>query len=143
VFLGEFQHSVDEKARLVMPRKFRHLLDDGLVITRGQDRCLFVFSLDRWEIEVERVKNLPRTNARNRNYARSFFSAASDQELDKQGRIQIPPKLRSFAGLGKDVVIIGVADRLEIWDTEAWQAMSDEADELFAEIEEALSEEGI
>jgi len=143
VFLGEYRHSVDDKSRLVMPSKFRRLLSDGLVITRGHDRCVYVFPMDRWAIEVEQVKNLRRTNSRNRSYARSFFSAASDQELDRQGRIQLPPKLRAYAGLGKDVVIIGVAEYLEIWDTEAWSAVSDQADELFAEIEEALSEEGI
>ena len=87
MFLGEYQHSVDDKSRLVMPSKFRHLLSDGLVVTRGQDHCVYLFSMDRWAIEVERVNKLPRTNARNRNYARSFFSQASHQELDKQGRI--------------------------------------------------------
>jgi len=92
---------------------------------------------------VERVNRLPRTNRRNRNYARSFFGAATDQSLDKQGRIQLPPTLRTFADLGKDVVVIGVADRLEIWNTVAWESLSDEADELYADIEEALSEEGI
>ena len=143
MFLGEYQHSVDDKARLVMPSKFRHLLRDGLVVTRGQDHCVYLFSMDRWAIEVERVNELPRTNARNRNYARSFFSQASHQELDKQGRIQLPPKLRAYAGLGKEVVIIGVSERVEIWDTEAWATASYEADELFAGIEEALSEGGI
>jgi MraZ protein len=143
VFLGEYQHSVDDKGRLVMPSKFRHHLADGIVVTKGQEHCLYVFPAERWDVEVERVNRLPRTNRRNRHYARSFFGAASDQELDKQGRIQLPPTLRSFAGLGKDVVIVGVADRLEIWDTEAWARLSDEADELYADIEEALSEEGI
>ena len=143
MFLGEYQHSIDDKGRLVMPSKFRHRLADGCVVTKGQEHCLYVFPIDRWEIEVERVNRLPRTNRRNRNYARSFFGAASDQEMDKQGRVQLPPPLRSFADLGKEVVVVGVADRLEIWDTEAWAALSDEADELYADIEEALSEEGI
>jgi MraZ protein len=143
VFLGEYQHSVDDKGRLVMPSKFRQRLDDGCVVTKGQEHCLYVFPHDRWETEVERVNSLPRTNRRNRNYARSFFGAASDQELDKQGRIQIPPALRSFADLGKDVVIVGVADWIEIWDTEAWETLSGEADEFYADIQEALSEEGI
>jgi len=143
VFLGEYQHSVDDKGRLVMPSKFRARLADGCVVTKGQERCLYVFPLDRWEIEVERVNRLPRTNRRNRNYARSFFGGAVDQSLDKQGRIQLPPTLRSFAGLGKDVMVVGVADRLEIWETAAWESLSEEADEFYADIEEALSEEGI
>ena len=143
MFLGEYQHSVDDKGRLVMPSKFRDSLAGGCVVTKGQEHCLYVFPLDRWEIEVERVNRLPRTNRRNRNYARSFFGAATDQTLDKQGRIQLPPTLRSFADLGKDVVVVGVADRLEVWNTEAWVSLSDEADELYADIEEALSEEGI
>jgi len=143
VFLGEYQHSVDDKGRLVMPSKFRLRLDDGCVVTKGQEHCLYVFPQDRWETEVARVNSLPRTNRRNRNYARSFFGAASDQDLDKQGRIQIPPALRSFADLGKDVVIVGVADWIEIWDTEAWETLSGEADEFYAGIQEALSEEGI
>jgi len=105
VFLGEYQHSVDDKGRLVMPSKFRDHLAGGCVVTKGQEHCLYVFPLDRWEIEVERVNRLPRTNRRNRNYARSFFGAATDQSLDKQGRIQLPPTLRTFADLGKDVVV--------------------------------------
>ncbi|MFQ5947252.1 MAG: division/cell wall cluster transcriptional repressor MraZ [Acidimicrobiia bacterium] len=143
VFLGEYQHSVDEKGRLVLPIKFRDRLSKGLVITKGQERCVFVFPQDRWDEEVEKVNRLPRTNRRNRNYARTFFAAASDQKADRQGRIQIPAGLRSYADLGKEVVVVGVADRIEIWNTEAWQQVSEEGDQLYSEIEEALSEEGI
>jgi MraZ protein len=143
VFLGEYQHSVDEKGRLVLPSKFRDRLADGVVITKGQEHCLYVFPIDRWEEEVSKVNRLPRTNRRNRNYARSFFGSANDQRLDRQGRIQIPPVLRSFAALEKDVVIVGVADRVEIWNASTWTDLSSEADELYAAIEEALSEEGI
>lgn len=143
MFLGEYQHSLDDKGRLVLPSKFRDGLAEGCVVTKGQEHCLYVFPMDRWEIEVERVNRLPRTNRRNRNYARSFFGAATDQKPDKQGRIQVPPPLRTFADLDKDVMVVGVADRLELWNAEAWEALSDEADELYADIEEALSEEGI
>jgi MraZ protein len=141
--MGEYQHSVDEKGRVVMPSKFRDRLEDGLVVTKGQERCLFVFAADRWADEVAKIERLPRTNRRNRNFARSFFGGASDQQLDKQGRLQIPPALRSYAGLEKDVVILGIADRLEIWDAAAWAEVSDEADQSYSDIEEALSEEGI
>ncbi|HSG78805.1 MAG TPA: division/cell wall cluster transcriptional repressor MraZ [Acidimicrobiia bacterium] len=143
MFLGEYQHSVDDKGRLVLPSKFRDRLDDGLVVTKGQERCLYVFPMDRWEEEVARVNRLPRTDKRARNYARTFFGSASDQALDKQGRIVMPQGLRDYAGLDKDVVVVGVGERVEVWDTAAWTALSEEADELFSGIEESLSEEGI
>jgi MraZ protein len=143
VFLGEFQHSVDSKGRLVLPSKFRERLERGLVVTKGQEHCLYVFPIDRWEEEVEKVNRLPRTDRRSRNYARSFFGSASDQQLDGQGRIQVPQALRDYADLGKDVVVIGVADRVEIWDVASWEALSSEADEQFSSIEVALSEDGI
>ena len=143
MFLGEYQHSVDSKGRLVLPSKFRARLERGLVVTKGQERCLYVFPIDRWEEEVEKVNRLPRTDRRSRNYARSFFGAASDQMLDGQGRVQVPQSLREYAALAKDVVVVGVADRVEIWDAKSWEANSSEADELYAGIEEALSGEGI
>jgi len=143
VFLGEYQHSVDSKGRLVLPSRFRDRLERGLVVTKGQERCLYVFPIDKWDQEVEQVNNLPRTDRRSRNYARSFFGSASDQQLDGQGRIQIPQPLREYASLAKDVVVIGVADRVEIWNVESWESVSDEADEQFAGIEEALSGDGI
>lgn len=143
MFLGEYQHSVDSKGRVVLPAKFRDRLEDGLVVTKGQERCLYVFPVDRWEEEVQKVNQLPRTDLRSRNYARSFFGAASDQAMDGQGRIQIPQPLRDYAALTKDVAVVGVADRVEIWDAAAWAANSTEADELYSAIEEALSGEGI
>ncbi len=143
MFLGEYQHSVDEKGRIVMPSKFRERLESGAVVTKGQERCLFVFPADRWVDEVAKVNRLPRTNRTNRNYARSFFGGASDLQMDKQGRLPIPAALRTYAGLEKDVVVVGVSDRLEIWDATSWRSLSSQADELYAGIEEALSEEGI
>ena len=143
MFLGEYQHSVDEKGRVVMPAKFRRGLADGVVVTKGQEHCLYVFPAARWEEEVARLNHLPRTNRRNRNYTRSLFGGASDQELDRQGRIQVPVPLRSYAGFDRDVVVVGVADHVEIWDATAWSRVSVEADESYAEIEEALGEEGI
>jgi MraZ protein len=143
LFLGEYQHSVDDKGRVVMPARFRDRLSHGLVVTKGQERCLYVFPMDRWEEEVARINGLPRTNHRNRNYARSFFGSATDQQMDKQGRVQIPQPLRTYAALDKDVVVLGVADRVEIWDTAQWESVSHEADDLYSGIEESLSEEGI
>ena len=143
MFLGEYQHSVDSKGRVVLPSKFRDRLERGLVVTKGQERCLYVFPIDKWEEEVAKVNDLPRTDRRSRNYARSFFGAASDQMMDGQGRVQIPQPLRDYAALTKDVAVVGVADRVEIWDAESWAANSTDADEFYAGIEEALSGEGI
>ncbi len=143
MFLGEFEHSLDSKGRLVLPRKFRDALEtSGCVLTKGQESCLYVFSMEQWEEEVARLRRLPRTDRRNRKYTRSFFASALDQTLDKQGRIQIPERHREFAGLGKDVTVVGAMDRIEIWSTEAWAAEAAEADEYYSGIEEVLSEDG-
>ena len=143
MFLGEYSHSIDDKGRVVMPSKFRGELDGGLVVTKGQERCLYVFANDRWDIEADKVLSLPLTDRRARSYSRAFFASASNQSLDRAGRCQIPEKLRSYAGLAKDVTVIGVADRIEIWDPEAWDIAAQEGDEYYADIQEALSGEGI
>lgn len=143
MFLGEYQHSVDEKGRIVMPAKFRDRLSKGVVVTKGQEKCLYVFPNDRWEEEAAKVNRLSRNDKTNRNYARSFFGSASDQQSDKQGRLAIPPALRAYADLDKDVVVVGVSERIEIWNAQTWQSVSLEADEMYSGIEQALSEEGI
>jgi len=143
VFLGEYSHSLDAKGRVVMPSKFRQGLHSGCVVTKGQERCLYVFSMDRWEEEAERVQTLPRTDRRARNYSRSFFASASDQQLDGQGRVQLPEALRKYASLEKDLTVVGVADHIEIWAADVWEEVGAEADEYYAGIEEVLSEDGI
>jgi MraZ protein len=143
VFLGEFSHTLDDKGRVVMPRKFRPGLERGCVITKGQERCLYVFPMERWDEEAGRVLRLPRTDRRARNFSRSFFASATDQLLDRQGRIQLPEALRAYAGLEKDATVVGVADHIEIWAGDTWQTVAAEADEYYAGIEEVLSEEGI
>ncbi len=143
MFLGEFQHNLDGKGRLVLPRKFRDALAGGCVITKGQERCLYLFPMSRWDEEVERVKKLPRTDRKARNFARSFFAGASDQVPDGQGRIAVPPALRAYASLEKEITVVGVAERVEIWSTPNWERLSAEADEYYADIEETLTEEGI
>ena len=142
MFLGEYQHSLDGKGRLVLPRKFRSGLDGGCVVTKGQEHCLYVFSMDQWSAEMAKVSRLPRTDRRARNFARSFFAAATDQQLDSQGRIQLPDGLRTYASLEKDITIVGVAQRIEIWATLMWTEVQAEADEYYAGIEEALGEDG-
>ena len=143
MFLGEYSHSLDEKGRVVMPSKFRAGLEEGCVVTKGQERCLYVFPIQSWESEAAKVLSLPRTDRRARNYSRSFFASASKQSLDKTGRCQIPESLRLYAGLAKDVTVVGVADRVEIWDTRTWVTVAAEADDYYAAIEEVLSEDGI
>jgi MraZ protein len=143
LFLGEYSHALDSKGRVVMPSKFRDGLRAGCVVTKGQERCLYVFPMDRWQEEAARVQGLPRTDRRARNYSRSFFASATNQELDGQGRVQLPEALRRYAGLKKDLAVVGVADHIEIWDTESWESVGAEADEYYAGIEEVLSEDGI
>ena len=142
VFLGEYQHALDDKNRVVLPRKFRDALEDGCVITKGQEHCIYVYTPERWAEEVAKITKLPRTNRRSRNFSRSFFAGASDVELDKQGRIAIPETLRNYATLAKDVTVVGVADRVEIWSTPVWETVAAEADELYSGIEEVLSAGG-
>jgi MraZ protein len=144
VFLGEYQHSLDDKGRIVLPKKFRELLEDGAFVTPGQEHCLYVFTRERFEEEVARVGRLPRTDRRARNYARSFFAGAGEVSPDRQGRIQLSEKQREYASLEGDVTVVGVAERIELWSTEAWQGIAEEADEYFSTIEEVLSDgEGI
>jgi MraZ protein len=128
---------------MVLPRKFRDGLEEGCVVTIGQEKCLFVFPMDEFNEEVERMGRLPRTDRRARNFTRAFFAGASDQVPDRQGRVQLTEKQRRYAGLGKDVTVVGVAERIEIWDTETWNTVAAEADEYYAGIEEVLSEGGI
>ena len=142
MFLGEYQHALDDKGRVVLPRKFRDELDKGCVITKGQEHCIYVFTMERWKEEMAKVAKLPRTDRRSRNFSRSFFAGASDQKLDRQGRVAIPENLRTFASLEKDVTVVGVADYIEIWSSSVWEEVAAEADELYAGIEEVLSEGG-
>ena len=143
MFLGEHQHTIDPKGRIVLPSRFRDDLAKGCYITKGQDRCLFIFTPQQWGLEVDRIRSLPRTDRRLRNYSRVFFAGATDQRLDKQGRVQIPANLRDYAGLEKEVFVVGVGERVEIWNADTWQDVTSGADAEYAEIEEALSEQGI
>lgn len=143
MLLGQYQHTVDKKGRMVLPARYRHKLASGCVITKGQERCLYVFPLDRWEQEVEKYRRLPRTDARARRITRAFFAGAVHQELDATGRVQLPLRLREYAGLEREVMVIGVEERAEIWDSAAWNEYDEEADDYYSNIEEALSDFGI
>jgi MraZ protein len=138
VFMGEFQHSIDEKGRLFMPAKFRDALGSSFVITRGLDECLFVYPQSEWKILEGKLKELPFTRKDARAFVRFFFSGATESELDKQGRTLIPANLREYAHLERDCVIIGVSNRVEIWAKETWESYSASAADSFADIAESL-----
>jgi MraZ protein len=138
VFLGTHTPRLDDKGRLFLPAKFRDDLQGGLVITKGQDRCLYVWSRGDFEGLTDRVRQAPFTNKASRDFLRVLFSGASDEIPDKQGRITIPSVLREYARLQRDCVVIGAMDRVEIWDAEAWAAYSSEHEESFASMSEEV-----
>lgn len=136
--MGEYKHNLDTKGRIIMPSKFRELLDEQFVITRGLDRCLFVYTEDEWSRIEEKLKALPLTKKDARKFTRLFFSGAANVEIDKQGRINIPQNLREYAGLSKDCTVIGVSSRIEIWDSAAWEDFYTESEDNFEDIAEDL-----
>ena len=138
VFMGEYQHTLDEKGRVIVPAKFREGLGESFVMTRGLDKCLFVYPQSEWEILEQKLKSLPMTRADARSFVRFFLSGATECALDKQGRIVIPTLLRDYATLDRDIVVLGVSNRVEIWSQERWQEYSDAAAESFADIAEGL-----
>ena len=121
MFLGEYRHTIDDKGRLTIPAKYRALLAAGMVITRGFDRNLMAFSLEGWEELAARVKSLPWGDPGAREFRRRVFSGAVDLVPDRQGRVLLPPFLREFANIDSDVVVTGMLDHLEIWNTDAWE----------------------
>lgn len=141
--MGEFQHSVDEKGRLIMPAKFREALGLSFVVTKGLDNCLFVYPKSEWQQLEAKLKTLPLTNASARQFVRFFFSGANECELDKQGRVLLPPNLREYAKLERDCVVIGVSNRVEIWSKTEWESYSQKADESFEEIAQQIVDLGI
>jgi MraZ protein len=138
MFFGTYTPKLDEKGRLILPAKFRDQLAGGLMVTRGQEHCLYVWPQEEINRITERLREAPVSNKATRDYVRMFSSASSDERPDKQGRITIPPKLREWAALTKDVVVIGAMNRLEIWDEAAWTAYSEEQEESFAELSEEV-----
>lgn len=138
MFTGEYQHTLDGKGRLIMPAKYRESLGETFVITKGLDSCLFVYPQKEWEILEQKLKNLPFTNKDARAFARFFFSGADDCGADKQGRVLLNNNLREYAKISKDVVIIGVGTRLEIWSKEVWQSYSEDAGKNYEELAEKM-----
>lgn len=136
--MGEFQHSIDDKGRLIIPAKFRDGLGASFVVTRGLDNCLFVYPRSEWETIEAKLKSLPFTRADARAFSRFFFSGATECDLDKQGRANIPNNLREYAKLNRDCVVIGVSGRVEIWAKEVWEDYTLNAADTFGEIAEKL-----
>ena len=138
MFLGTFTPKLDEKGRLILPAKFREELAEGLVITRGQERCLYVFSGAEFARMHERLREAPITSKQGRDYLRVFLSGAHDETPDKQGRVTVPPALPDYAGLDRDLAVIGAGSRAEIWDAAAWQRYLEQQESAFADIEEEV-----
>ena len=138
MFLGTHNPRLDDKGRLFLPAKFRDRLASGLVVTRGQERCLYVFPMDEFVRVAEGMRSAPMTSKAARDYLRVFLSGASDEIPDKQGRVTVPPTLREYAGLTRDCTVIGAGSRVEVWDSTAWstylasteQAFADQAEEV-------------
>lgn len=120
MFLGTYEPKLDEKGRLILPAKYRDELSAGLVLTRGQERCLYAFPMREFERLHTQLREAPVTSKQARDYLRVFLSGATDEVPDKQGRVTIPPPLRQYAGLGRDLAVIGAGSRVEIWDATAW-----------------------
>jgi len=133
VFLGTHTPRLDDKGRLFLPAKFRDRLCDGLVVTRGQERCLYVFPRDEFVRVAESVRAAPMTSKAVRDYLRVFLSGASDETPDKQGRVTIPAGLRAYAGLSRDCTVIGAGARVEVWDTAAWTSYLESTEQAFAD----------
>ncbi|BBB93270.1 MAG TPA: division/cell wall cluster transcriptional repressor MraZ [Methylomusa anaerophila] len=143
MFMGEYQHTIDNKGRLILPAKFRDELGEVFIATKGLDNCLFVYTKNEWAILEEKLKKLPLAKPEARAFVRFFFSGAAELECDKQGRVLLPNNLREYATLEKDVVVIGVSNRIEIWDETVWDKYNEEVSPTVAQIAENLADLGI
>lgn len=140
---GEYNHSVDAKGRMIIPSKLREQLGMTFVVTKGMDHCLHAYPNNEWEIFEGKLRQLPTTNEQTRAFKRFFLGSAADCEVDNQGRILLPASLRSFAGITKDVTIVGVGDHAEIWSKETWDSQNNVDDIDFNEMAKGIEELGI
>ncbi len=143
MLMGEYLHNIDNKGRVILPAKFREELGDSFIVTKGLDNCLFVYAKDEWAILESKLKQLPLAKPEARAFVRFFFAGAAELECDKQGRMLLPNNLREYAKLDKDVVVIGVSNRIELWDKEAWDAYNEQVGPTVANIAETLVDLGI
>ena len=142
MFMGEYNHTIDAKGRLIVPAKFREILGDNFIVTKGLDGCLFVYPNDEWTRFEEKLKSLPLTNKNARQFTRFFLAGAAACEGDKKGRKLLPQVLREFASLEKDVVLVGVASRIEIWSRERWDESMNTYDGDMDEVAENMESLG-
>lgn len=138
MFMGEHHHNIDDKGRMIIPARFREELGAKFIVTRGMDKCLFVYPQKEWSVIEDKLKSLPFTKKDARAFTRFFFSGATECELDKQGRANIPVTLRTYADLEKECVVIGVSNRVEIWSKSVWQTYFEESEESFSDIAESI-----
>ena len=142
MFYGEYEHTIDRKGRIIIPSKFRDVFKEQFVekfyATRGLDKCLFVFTEEEWKVQEQKFKSMSFTKADSRKFNRLFFSGAADITCDKQGRVLLPQYLKDYAGIKRDVMIVGVSNRIEIWSKEAWQGYYENSKGSFEEIAEKL-----
>lgn len=138
MLLGTHSPKLDDKGRVILPAKFREDLAGGVVVTRGQDRCLYVFSTTEFESVHERIRQAPLSNKEARAFLRMFLSGASAEMPDSQNRITIPAHLRAYAGLGKELILTGVGAHAEIWDAAAWNTYAEDHEDAYAELEEEV-----
>ena len=143
MFLGTHTPRLDEKGRLILPAKFREELAGGLVMTKGQERCLYVFTTLEFQRLAGELQQAPLTSKAVRAYSRVFFASAHDEIPDKQGRVTIPQRLREYAGLDRELVVIGASTRVEVWDSQAWETYLTDNEEAFADIEEGVIPTGL
>jgi MraZ protein len=138
MFLGTHEPKLDEKGRLILPARFRDELSEGLVITKGQERCLYVFPANEFSLITERLRQAPVTEKKSRDYLRVMFAGAHDEVPDNQGRVTIPAGLRTYASLEKNCVVIGANTRLEIWDSATWNSYLADREKSFADVSEEV-----
>jgi MraZ protein len=143
MFMGEYTHNMDKKGRLIIPSKLRDDLSEQFVITRGLDNCLFLYPMNEWKELEKKLTSLPMTSKNARNFVRFFFSGANECELDKQGRVSLPINLRDYANFDHEIVIIGLANRIELWAKEKWDNYMDDVEDSYEDIAEAMEELGI
>jgi len=143
MFIGEYNHNLDEKGRLAVPIKFRNDLKKGAVVTKGLDGCLFLYPLSEWKVLADKLSKLPISQANTRAFARLMLAGAMDVQVDKQGRIIIPDYLRKYAGMKKKIIVNGLYNHLEIWDENNWEKYKRKTEKESGDIAEKLGELGV
>ncbi len=143
MFIGEYKYNLDNKNRLALPTKFRKMLKDGVVITKGLDNCLFIYTAKEWNKLANKLANLPFSQAKSRAFSRMMLAGAMDVKLDKQGRVILPDYLKVFAGLNKKTVLAGLYNRLEVWDEKMWNKYQKVSEKDSNDIAEGLVDLGI